>query len=77
MNLRGLKQTLYFLSSLEQGNDIKEIAEMFDGDIQLVEMWTNFLIRNRWIQKNAIDICAMTDHGRDNLCSVNVTEEVK
>jgi hypothetical protein len=54
-NLRGLKQEPYISSSLQGGNDVKQIAEVFDDDIQLVEIWTNFLIHNHWIQKNAID----------------------
>lgn len=51
VNLRGLKQALFVLHSLEQGKSSQQIIKYFDGDTQLVEIWTNFLIHNHWIKK--------------------------
>lgn len=69
VNLRGLKQALFVLRNLEQGKDVKEVAETFDGDVQLVEIWTNFLIHNHWIEKIEVDAGGarylVTDKGRD------------
>lgn len=51
VNLRGLKQALFVLHSLEQGKSSQQITKYFDGDAQLVDIWTNFLIHNHWIEK--------------------------
>ncbi len=50
VNLRGLKQALFVLQSLEQGKTADQIVDRFDGDRQLVEIWTNFLVHNQWIK---------------------------
>jgi hypothetical protein len=51
VNLRGLKQALFVLHSLEQGKSSQQITNNLDRDAQLVAMWTNFLIHNHWIEK--------------------------
>ena len=66
LNLRGLKQALYILHSLEEGQDNGQIIQEFDGDSQLVEMWTNFLIHNHWIKKNELGEMIVTEKG--SLC---------
>jgi hypothetical protein len=50
VNLKGLKQALFVLQSLEKGITAEQVSEQLDGDTQLVEIWTNFLIHNHWIQ---------------------------
>jgi len=75
VNLRGLKQALFVLHSLEQGKNAKDIAEEFGGDTQLVEIWTNFLIHNHWIEKIEVDSGGarylVTDKGKDWLQRVD------
>lgn len=53
--MRGLRQALFVLRSLEQGKSADQIVEKFDGDTQLVEIWTAFLIHNHWIEKIEAD----------------------
>lgn len=69
VHLKGLRQALFVLGSLEQGKGSHEIADNFDGDKQLVEIWTNFLIHNHWIEKIEVDAGGarylVTDKGRD------------
>ena len=54
-DLRGLKQALYVLQSLEQGKTADQIVDRFGGDRQLVAIWTSFLIHNQWIKKVEVD----------------------
>jgi predicted transcriptional regulator len=61
--LRGLKQALYILHGLEEGRDNGQIIQEFDGDRQLVEMWTNFLVHNHWIKKNKLGKMMVTEKG--------------
>ena len=69
VNLRGLKQALLVLRSLEEGKNVQHIVENFGGDMQLIEIWTNFLIHNHWIEKIEGDAgrakYLVTDKGRD------------
>lgn len=69
VNVRGLKQALLVLRSLEKGTNAQHIVENFGGDMQLVEIWTNFLIHNHWIEKIEVDAgrarYVVTDKGRD------------
>lgn len=69
VNLKGLNQALFVLQSLEQGKGADQIVEEFDGDLQLVEIWTNFLIHNHWIEKIMVDsgnyTYLVTDKGRE------------
>jgi hypothetical protein len=62
--LRGLKQALYILHSLEKGQDNDQIIQEFDGDSQLVAIWTNFLLHNHWIKKNELGEMTVTEKGR-------------
>lgn len=64
VNLRGLKQALFVLQSLEKGMTSEQISEQFDGDTQLVEIWTNFLIHNHWILYNDSGY-AISEKGRE------------
>lgn len=78
VNLRGLKQALFVLHSLEEGRPAKEIAERLGGDLQLVEIWTNFLIHNHWIEKTKVDSGGVrhliTDKGKDWLQRIDGLE---
>jgi hypothetical protein len=71
VNLKGLKQALFVLHSLELGKDAKAIIEKFEGDAPLVEIWTNFLIHNHWVEKIEVDSNGaryfVTDKGRHRL----------
>lgn len=75
VNLRGLKQALYVLECLVQGKEREQIAMHFDGDLQLVELWSSFLIHNHWIEKAEDDEnnsrYLVTDNGRDWLHRVD------
>jgi hypothetical protein len=62
--LRGLKQALYILHSLEKGQDNDQIIQEFDGDSQLVQFWTNFLVHNHWIKNNELGEMTVTGKGR-------------
>jgi DNA-binding PadR family transcriptional regulator len=49
--LSGSKQIEYILKRLTEGKTISQILDDFDGDIQLVEIWTSFLVENRLIKR--------------------------
>jgi hypothetical protein len=49
----GLKQAAYISRCLVNGQSKEEIARAFDGDVQLVNMWTLFVEHNHWI--NSLD----------------------
>lgn len=48
---RGLEGAAYIMTCLLKHNRKRDIIEDFGGDEQLVSMWINFLIHNRWIKK--------------------------
>jgi hypothetical protein len=50
LGLSGLRQAVYILECLEKGETEEQIVERFEGDEQLVKMWTLFLFHNRWIE---------------------------
>jgi hypothetical protein len=60
--LRGLDAAAYILESLARGETIPEIASRFNGDVELVKMWTSFLKHNHWMHV-------------DNLGNIVVTEK--
>ena len=49
---------------LEEGQDDDQIIQEFDGDGQLVEIWTNFLVHNHWITNNELGEMTVTEKGR-------------
>ena len=65
VDLRGLKQAVYVLQSLEQGKTADQIVDKFKGDRQLVEIWTNFLIHNHWIERTNAGGFSATGRGKD------------
>lgn len=65
VNLKGLRQALFVLQSLENGMNADRIAEEFQGDIQLVEIWTCFLLHNGWIEKTNEGKFSATDKGKE------------
>ena len=64
INLRGLKQALFVLHSLAEGKTTDQIVDTFDGDTQLVEIWTNFLIHNGWIDRTESGEFIHTEKGK-------------
>ena len=49
---------------LEEGQNNDQIIQEFDGDSQLVEIWTNFLVHNHWIKNNELGERTATEKGR-------------
>jgi hypothetical protein len=74
LNLRGLKQAVYVLQSLEQGKTTDQIVDKFKGDSQLVEIWTNFLIHNHWIERKNASGFSATEKGKDWLDRIEEIE---
>ena len=62
-HLRGLKQALYVSHRVGEGQNNDQIIREFDGDSQLVEMWTNFLVHNHWIKNNKLGEMTVTEKG--------------
>jgi hypothetical protein len=52
------------LRRLEEGQNNDQIIQEFDGDSQLVEIWTNFLVHNHWIKNNELGEMTATEKGR-------------
>ena len=48
--MKGLTQAIFILKALHEGKSEKEIVELFEGDVQIVEIWTSFLVHNRWME---------------------------
>jgi hypothetical protein len=65
VNLIGLRQALYVLQSLENGNTAGQIIDKFQGDGQLVEIWINFLIHNQWVERTKTGEFSATEKGKD------------
>ena len=49
MKLRGLRQALFILDCLCDGDTEDQIAAKFSGDDQLVKMWFSFMKHNHWL----------------------------
>ena len=50
LKLRGLMQAVYVSECLSNGETYEKIVAKFEGDIQLVDMWVNFVKHNGWIR---------------------------
>lgn len=63
--LIGLKQATYVLEQVAQGKMPPQVVDAFDGDSQLVEIWTSFLTDIRWIErdKTCLKGYAVTEKG--------------
>lgn len=55
-NLKGLSQAIYVLECLEQGKTEQEIIGEFDGDKQLVKIWTAFLLHTYGYKKEMSEL---------------------
>jgi predicted transcriptional regulator len=53
--LSGLRQAIYIMRCLDNGEYFEQIVQKFDGDEQLVKLWMSFLLHNKCIQNPAID----------------------
>ena len=47
----GLSQATYILKCLSEGYSKDQIYRVFNGDIQLVSIWLDFLKDKHWIEK--------------------------
>jgi hypothetical protein len=45
-----LTQAIFILKSLRDGKSEQEIVDLFEGDKQIVEIWTSFLAHNKWME---------------------------
>ena len=50
--LTALQQATYVLEKLSEGRMPPQIVEEMHDDIQLVEIWMDFLVDMRWIDRN-------------------------
>jgi hypothetical protein len=80
-------QATYILRCLEKGQTEQEIIKDFEGDAQLVEIWTNFLRDIHWVQRremsttppplaNGISTWVVTDEGKERLSNTAATVDL-
>jgi hypothetical protein len=50
-DFKGLSQATYILKCLSEGYSKDQIYSVFNGDIQLVSIWIDFLKDKHWIEK--------------------------
>jgi hypothetical protein len=62
--LSGLKQAVYIMKCLGKGEYFEQIIEKFDGDEQLVKLWTSFLLHNKCIQNPLDHKWIVTEKGK-------------
>ena len=65
VHLSGLTQALYVMRALVEGKTVYQIVDEFQGDRQLVGIWTSFLIENQWIERTKAGGFAATKEGRE------------
>ena len=76
--LTALQQATYVLEKLSEGVMPPQIIEEMDDDIQLVEIWMDFLVDMRWIERNTAAGASgytVTDKGKDWLTKLSVLAE--
>jgi hypothetical protein len=61
-SLSALKQALFILKCISEGQSKKDIVEEFDGDEQLVSIWLNFLNEHGWLVQGN-NILTVTEKG--------------
>ena len=65
-------QTLaYILRCISEGKNENQIAERFDGDIEVVKAWVDALKRIHFLVKNYFDELIITPDGADHLQKFN------
>ena len=78
--LTALQQATYVLEKLSEGKMPPQIIEEMDDDIQLVEIWMDFLVDMRWIERNtaaagAIQGYIVTAKGKEWLAKLSAFAE--
>ena len=70
-SLRGLRQAVYVLQCLADGKTEQEIADTLEGDMQLVKIWSSFVLHSHFIENqrahNGVMTWVVTDKGKDLL----------
>jgi hypothetical protein len=67
LKLSGLQQAEYVLNCMIEGQSREATVTKFEGDEQLVQMWTLFVVHNHWIERNKAGTIALTEKGRRHL----------
>ena len=62
--LSGLRQAIYIMRCLDNGEYFEQIIEKFGGDEQLVKLWMSFLLHNKCIQYPRDYKWLITDKGK-------------
>ena len=74
--LRGLMQAVYVAESLCIRFTPAEIAEQFNGDKQLVDMWVSFVRHNHWVKYDSrTNRWAMTAKGQSQAYDIKLESE--
>jgi hypothetical protein len=58
----GLSQATYILKCLSEGYSKDQIYHVFNGDIQLVSIWIDFLKDKHWIEKEGPKDVTVSDN---------------
>ena len=70
LRLSGLMQAMYILDCLHDGLTEEQIIEKCHGDGQMVKIWINFSMENRWASKDvANNRWVLTDKGKQQMIS--------
>lgn len=75
--LTALQQATFVLEKLSEGKMPPQIVDEMDDDIQLVEIWMDFLVEIRWIERNTAGASGyiVTDKGKEWLAKLSAFAE--
>ncbi|MGB6672220.1 MAG: hypothetical protein WBE34_07295 [Candidatus Nitrosopolaris sp.] len=62
-SLPALKQALYILKCISEGQSRKDIVDEFEGDAQLVSIWIDFLHEHGWLVEENNNKLTLTEDG--------------
>src|SRR5918911_5482249 len=62
--LSGLRQAIYIMKCLDNGEYFEQIVQKFDEDEQIVKLWMSFLLHNKCIQNPLDHKWLITDKGK-------------
>ncbi|HEY1248607.1 MAG TPA: hypothetical protein VGE97_06450 [Nitrososphaera sp.] len=77
LKLSGLHQAEYVLNCMIEGQSNESTVNKFEGDEQLVQMWTLFVVHNHWVERNKYGAIALTEKGRHHLEEYKSTSSFK
>jgi len=64
--LGGLKKAMYVPQCLDRGQTRKQIVEALNGDEELLDVWTSFLMQYDWVeQQSGSETWSVTPKGRE------------